>query len=126
VPTNLSMTRFGWIQAAFTDSVTGQAVPFVQAQASWTDPKTQTPYSTNDNADLHGFLNLTAPFGSHVLVNATAPDYNATAFYAQLVNASNTSFPGGTGVHKLGSVPIDSVGWVAGPSLNYTLLPPPI
>src|SRR4029077_2712856 len=104
----------------------GLHIPFVQAQASWTDPKSMNTYSTNGNSDGTGFLNLTAPFGRPVVVNASAPDYNGSGFLTSIVNTSNTSYPGGTGPHALGNYSIDSYGWVLGNSLNYSLLPPPI
>ncbi|HTT26639.1 MAG TPA: carboxypeptidase regulatory-like domain-containing protein, partial [Thermoplasmata archaeon] len=89
------LSHFGWVTATIRAS-SGAPLPYATVNASVPDPANGTRVSRGDAANGAGFINLSAPTGSNVTVEAAAPGYaNASAYGSVLPNrASPFSVPG--------------------------------
>ncbi len=117
----LYQTRFGWLETTFVSSLTNASIADVGANAI--GYLNGVEYSTAENGNFAGYLNMTAVPSRYVNITAGAPDFNTTVFTAW-VNASATSYAYGEN-HSLNHT-LPSYGFALSDSLNYSDAAPPI
>jgi len=123
VASNLTLNRFGWINAYVRNSMTGQGAPYLGVSDMYNDVRNQTSYGSNGVSAYDGFVNLTAPIGTKVVLTAgPGNDFNFTNTTLR-VNQSQATYYNTTNPLSVGALRVDPYGWVRSTYLNYSVIP---
>ncbi len=116
----IGLSGYGWAEAQLVNSQTGAPVTTpVAVSAHCYDPSTGLDGTTGGLSDADGFVNLSAPAGSRVTFSfLPSGQLNGTALEAP-VTAGATTWLGGNGSGAT-SIPLESAGYLASSSVNYS------
>ncbi|MGI0133267.1 MAG: MSCRAMM family protein, partial [Thermoplasmata archaeon] len=122
---SVNLSRWGWVETRAVDRTSNLPTPFLSITASFDDLANQTTWTSSGTTNLAGWVNLSAPIGREVVVQAgPANDLNSTTITVE-VNASRTTYVNLTGsiAGWVGNLSVPPWGWVRSVDVNASFVP---
>jgi hypothetical protein len=110
----VDLLHYGWVTGEVEQQSPRAGLPFAGLTAAVYDVANGTEVTSTGAADASGYVNLTAPFGSSVVVTASLPGYNSTYTTVQVLESETTPFDlpplAGSGLVWVASEEVNTVG----------------
>ena len=125
-PASVTLARYGWIDGRVTDARTGAPLADAEVDVTGTDPGSQASVATSTQSNGAGRFNASAAPGRFDAAQFSADLYNGSSYDTGRVRPAATTFLNGTSYGTLQPIPVQPLGDIRSPRLNFSAGAPPI